>query len=131
MSSFAYLKGVVREWSRLLHEATGGRLYVGSVDVVVPQSWNDAGDDCRRVRNVAPTQLADYADADVRVGVSHPLFGDVPFTQQSRDCAHQGDFISISDAFFDDAVGANITDMWIHGKSSFASQCYRPLNIIV
>jgi len=119
----------VREWSRLLHEATGGRLYVGSVDVIVPGSWSDApgggggsgsggggGDECRHLRGVSPARLATYAEADVRVGLSHPLFGDAPFTQQSRDCSHQGDFISTTDAFFDRLAVSNITDLWIHGN---------------
>ena len=119
----------MREWSRLLHEATGGRLYVGSVDVIVPGSWSDApgggggsgsggggGDECRHLRGVSPARLATYAEADVRVGLSHPLFGDAPFTQQSRDCSHQGDFISTTDAFFDRLAVSNITDLWIHGN---------------
>lgn len=109
---------VVRESSRLLHQATDGRTYIRSVDVVLPSEWGvDVASLCNR--NVTKTRLESYNDADVRISAhGHPLFSggaDALWTQQSRDCGHMGDYISAGPQFF--FANANGTsDMWIKGR---------------
>ena len=109
---------VVRESSRMLHQATDGRAFIRTVTVVLPAGWGaDVAGACKR--NVTPTRIESYADADVRVSANpHPLFagaGDALFTQQSRDCGLPGDFISAGPEFFL-RNQHNASDIWIRGK---------------
>lgn len=112
---------IVRESSRLLHQATDGRAFIRSVSVVLPASWgSDVSSMCRR--NVSRTRLESYGEADVRVSANaHPLFtggADALWTQQSRDCGHMGDYISAGpDFFFQPTANAqNTSDIWIRGR---------------
>lgn len=113
---------VVRESSRLLHQATDGRAYIRSVDVILPAEWGvDAGSLCGR--NVSKTRLESYNEADVRVSAhGHPLFSggaDALWTQQSRDCGHMGDYISAGPRFFFQpsvSQSNNVSDMWVKGR---------------
>ena len=47
------------------------------------------------------------AEADVRIESGHPVYGNRPWTQQTRDCGQLGDYISIGSSFFteDSALG--------------------------
>ena len=108
---------VVRESSRLLHQSTDGRTFIRSVNVLLPAAWGDsAASICRR--NVSRTRTETYNDADVRVSANaHPLMAggaDSIWTQQSRDCGQQGDYISAGPEFF--FYKTESTDMWIRGK---------------
>lgn len=111
---------VIRESSRLLHQATDGRTFIRSVSVVLPTGWSSA--DCGR--NVSRTRLESYGQADVRISSQpHPLFNggaDVLWTQQSRDCGQMGDYISAGPDFFFKstaaAVSSNVSDVWIRGR---------------
>lgn len=119
---FFYLQMVIRESSRLLHQATDGRAFIRTVNVVLPAEWGvDIGAVCGR--NVSRTRLESYSLADVRISaVSHPLFtggADVLWTQQSRDCGHAGDYISAGPDFFFKSIlpaGSNVSDVWVKGR---------------
>lgn len=41
------------------------------------------------------TSRSSINDATVRIGTEHPVFGHLPWTQQSRGCGLEGDFISM------------------------------------
>lgn len=110
----------MRESSRLLHQSTDGRAYFRSVTVIVPSSWStvDWAATCRR--NITRTRLGSYANAEVRVSATaHPLFtggADAVWTQQSRDCGQQGDYISAGPEFFFKLDSSNpSSDAWIKG----------------
>jgi hypothetical protein len=109
---------IIRESSRLLHQATDGRAFIRSVSVVLPTGWSSA--DCGR--NVSRTRLESYGQADVRISaLPHPLFSggaDALWTQQSRDCGHMGDYISAGPDFFfkPSASSSNVSDVWIRGR---------------
>lgn len=115
---------IVRESSRLLHQATDGRAYIRTVNVILPAGWGvDISSMCRR--NVSRTRVESYNEADVRVSANgHPLFAggvDALWTQQSRDCGHMGDYISAGpDFFFRPTAGHqnnnNNSDIWIRGR---------------
>lgn len=113
---------VVRESSRMLHQATDGRAFVRTVTVVLPAAWgSEAALACKR--NVTPTRSESYEGADVRVAAApHPLFagaGDALWTQQARDCGQPGDFIAAGPEFFFNAQRTNASDVWIRGTSTF------------
>ena len=105
---------IVRESSRLLHQATEGRAFIRSASVVLPTGWSIA--DCRR--NVSQTRLESYGQADVRISAqSHPLFtggADALWTQQSRDCGYMGDYISAGPDFF--FKSSNVSEVWVRGR---------------
>ncbi|XP_057378167.1 calcium-activated chloride channel regulator 1-like [Daphnia carinata] len=119
---FHHLEMVIRESSRLLHQATDGRAFIRTVSVVVPTGWGvDVSSMCGR--NVSRTRLESYDEADVRVSaLPHPLFtggADVLWTQQSRDCGQPGDYISAGPDFFfkpTPTFGTNVSDVWIRGR---------------
>lgn len=112
---------VVRESSRLLHQATDGRAYIRTVSVILPAGWGvDVSSMCRR--NVSRTRSESYNEADIRISANgHPLFAlgaDALWTQQSRDCGQMGDYISAGPDFFFQA-GHNLnnnSDIWIRGR---------------
>ena len=39
-------------------------------------------------------------NVDVHIGLDHPIYREIPFTQQSRGCGQNGDYISIPYHFF-------------------------------
>ena len=107
----------MRESSRLLHQATDGRAFIRSVNVVLPASWTgDLSSSCRR--NVSRTRLDFYSEADVKISSGpHPLFSggaDSLWTQQSRECGQTGDYISAGPDFFFRMDASD--DVWIKGK---------------
>jgi len=104
------LEVAFRESSRLLHTSTGGRVYFRSISVLLPSSWNVSG-----CRNVTRSRVENYDDADFRVGVTHPLFGDSLWTQQSQDCGKPGDYVSLTPAFFTGHTN-NGTENWMRGR---------------
>jgi len=61
---------------------------------VVPQSWDTLA--CGRTLPVGSyTSKSSLHDAAIRIGTEHPIFGHLPWTQQSRGCGQPGDFISV------------------------------------
>ncbi len=109
---------VMRESSRLLHQATDGRAFIRSVNVVLPASWTgDLSSSCRR--NVSRTRLDSYSEADVKISSApHPLFSggaDSLWTQQSRECGQSGDYISAGPDFFFRMDASD--EVWIKGKN--------------
>jgi hypothetical protein len=79
----------VTEASQFLHEALGGRAYWRSVTVLLPDSWPG--------HCVARSVVGSSGErADISIGVPHPVFGNAPWTQQSRGCGQPGDMIHLS-----------------------------------
>jgi len=79
----------VTEASQFLHQALDGRAYWRSVTVLLPDSWTS--------HCVARSAVGSSGErADISIGVPHPVFGNAPWTQQSRGCAQPGDMIHIS-----------------------------------
>ena len=112
---------VIRESSRLLHQATDGRAYIRTVSVVLPAGWGvDVSSMCKR--NVSRTRLESYSESDVKISAApHPLFtggADALWTQQSRDCGQMGDYISTGPDFFFQPTTSiqNGSDIWIRGR---------------
>ncbi|KAL1122002.1 hypothetical protein AAG570_003409, partial [Ranatra chinensis] len=62
-------------------------VYWGSVVVLVPAHWGD--------RCVGNTVVSQGEVPNVRVGPTHPVYKDSVWTQQSRPCGHQGDYVYI------------------------------------
>ncbi|KAK3869455.1 hypothetical protein Pcinc_025224 [Petrolisthes cinctipes] len=80
--------------SSLMFDATGSRVYFRTVTIAIPASWS-----CGEV--ITPSDLLDYNwdTAHIRVGPSHALFTDTPWTQQSGGCGDPADFIYFSDNY--------------------------------
>lgn len=78
--------------SSLMFNATGGRVYLRSVTVAVPEAWT-----CAEITQ-DPLDY-NWETAHVRVGPSHILFGDTPWTQQAGGCGDPGDFIYLSENY--------------------------------
>ena len=85
----------------MLHELTDGRAYLRNVDIVVPSSWDTNG--CQRTVVKSPI----VREADIRIGPTHPLFGDRPWTKQSQNCWKPGDFVSLSVPFLTEGSANN------------------------
>ena len=78
--------------SGVLHSALDGKVYIKSVNVVVPSSWRESK--CSEAIR-PPKGDTPYRRADVWVSGPHPIHDERPFTQQSRGCGQSGDFISL------------------------------------
>ena len=88
------------ETSSILYESLNNVAMLKEFHIVLPPSWNRS--DCNRnFTSMAP------AEADVRIESGHPVYGNRPWTQQTRDCGQLGDYISIGSSFFteDSALG--------------------------
>ncbi len=60
----------------------------------MPPNWDTAS--CGRALPVgAFTSRGTMNDAVIRIGTEHPIFGNQPWTQQSRGCGLPGDYISV------------------------------------
>ncbi|XP_063226758.1 calcium-activated chloride channel regulator 4-like [Bacillus rossius redtenbacheri] len=75
--------------SRFLHSSLDGRAYLASVTVLLPDSWSDS---CTPRHVVSSSGEA----PDLTVGPAHPIFGQEPWTQQSRGCGRPGDMVHLS-----------------------------------
>ncbi|XP_014279216.1 calcium-activated chloride channel regulator 1 [Halyomorpha halys] len=84
------LESAMSSGSAGVYKATGGRASWKSVTVLVPGNWPDS---CVPAHSTVPAQ---GEKPDIRVALSHPVFRDMPWTQQSKPCGHQGDFIYLS-----------------------------------
>lgn len=85
---------MVTSASSLLFTATGETVFFGDVVIAVPQQWVCQGNPSQA------TQLEyTWDSAHIRVGPSHQLFGDNPWTQQPGGCGDPGDWIYVSDTF--------------------------------
>lgn len=85
---------MVEDASQLMFSATGIMAYFGDVVIVVPKSWPCPG------ITFESMQLAHSWDSShLRVGPSHYLFGDNPWTQQPGGCGEPGDFIYLPENF--------------------------------
>lgn len=88
------IKTMVEEASQLMFSATGNKAFFRDVAIVVPESWS-----CPE-NNPAETQLVySWDSSHLRVGPSHYLFGDNPWTQQLGGCGEPGDWIYLPENF--------------------------------
>ncbi|KAK4301446.1 hypothetical protein Pmani_026402 [Petrolisthes manimaculis] len=79
--------------SSLMFDATGSRVYFHTVTIAIPASWSCG--------EVISSDLLDYNwdTAHIRVGSSHTLFTDTPWTQQPGGCGDPADFIYFSENY--------------------------------
>ena len=77
------------ETSSILYESLNNVAMLKEFHIVLPPSWNRS--DCNRnFTSMAP------AEADVRIESGHPVYGNRPWTQQTRDCGQQLHFRAIT-----------------------------------
>ncbi|XP_039277350.1 calcium-activated chloride channel regulator 1 isoform X2 [Nilaparvata lugens] len=79
--------------SRAVYESVGGKASWGTVVILLPSQWPDS---CIPVAGLEP-QASQGEQPDIRIGLSHPVYYDAVWTQQSRGCGEPGDFIYISE----------------------------------
>ena len=83
--------------SNVLHKALNEKVFLKSISVVVPSSWRDS--QCNTVIRT-PKGETPYRKADILVSAEdHPIYGAIPFTQQSKGCGQHGDFMSMPFSF--------------------------------
>lgn len=83
------IKKLLTEGSHVLHEAFDNRVYLKSATIVIPKSWRDSM--CQTVIH-GPQGDTPYRQPDIFIQDKHPIYGQRPFTQQSRGCGQPGDF---------------------------------------
>lgn len=84
------LQSALASASRSLYTALNGRAFWGGVTVLLPNHWPDS---C--VPSQSPVGSLGETP-DIRIGVTHPVHGDSVWTQQSKGCGQQGDFVYMS-----------------------------------
>lgn len=85
---------MVEAASQLMFSATEGKVFFGDVVIVVPENWS-----CQGQTGPANDMVYSWDSAHLRVGPSHYLFGDNPWTQQLGGCGEPGDWIYVPDNF--------------------------------
>jgi len=73
-----------------IYDATGGRGRFGSLNVILPNSWNN--EECLRSRDVYHQVQNGFetSQIDIVVEAAHPIFGADPWTEQFGQCGVQG-----------------------------------------
>lgn len=111
------LQGVLTSASDYLRRATDGRVYFHRVTIVVPPHWDSVA--CRgALPSSSYTSRGAVNEATIRIGTEHPIFGQYPWTQQSRGCGLPGDFISVGYHYI---LQFNETENGIVGSSASSS----------
>ncbi len=101
--------------SRVLHNALDGKVYLKSVNVIVPSSWReskcDSGAGGSALSISLPKGDRPYRRPDVWVTGPHPIHGETPYTQQTKSCGQPGEFISFPFQYLSGrGGGANLTE---------------------
>ena len=74
------------EGSKSLYSASQGWAHIKNVDILVPESWSHIQ------ANIAHQV---HEDAEIRVEPTSAIYGDSPFTLQTRECGQQAEFIQV------------------------------------
>ena len=74
--------------SEVLYSSSRGWAHLNTVFILLPTSWTSVPD-------TRPAQSV-HTEAEVRVELSSPLYGDTPFTLQTGACGEQGEFIQVT-----------------------------------
>ncbi|KAG1668358.1 Calcium-activated chloride channel regulator 1 [Nymphon striatum] len=83
--------------SKKLFEATDGKFYFKSVNVIFPPSW-----DSDIISSVGPEykfstkSCTHFRNTDIRIDKANPLFSDEPYTLQSKGCGNFGHYIHLT-----------------------------------
>ena len=72
--------------STQLYDSTGGRGRFGSIEVIVPSSWNN--EECLKSRRLQPHST--QGDPNILVESPHPIFGSQPHADQFGQCGVPG-----------------------------------------
>ncbi|XP_018411398.1 PREDICTED: epithelial chloride channel protein-like [Nanorana parkeri] len=86
------IKEMVIDASSYLFNATENRLYINSVNILVPSTWTSKNDYVKRQRET-------YKKADVIIENPFPKYGDDPYTLQYRGCGAPGEYIHLTPNF--------------------------------
>ena len=70
-----------------LFHASRKRAYFKSLTVILPLTWNTLRIDQAKGGGES------YTDADIRVDIANPLYGNIPFTQRGPRCGELGEYI--------------------------------------
>ncbi|KAK9507731.1 hypothetical protein O3M35_007519 [Rhynocoris fuscipes] len=108
-----YFQTALSAGSNAVYRSLRGRASWKSVTVLVPGSWPDT---CVPAHSTIPSQ---GEKADIKLGLPHPVYRDTPWTQQTKPCGHQGDFIYLSYRLFldqnsynQDTLGKSLAREW-------------------
>lgn len=87
-------QAMIQSASSLLFNATGSKLFLKDVVIVVPELWPCDGEYFDSLQ-----RAYSWDSAHLRVSPAHHLFGDNPWTQQPGVCGHPGDWIYLPENF--------------------------------
>ncbi|KAM3915156.1 calcium-activated chloride channel regulator 1-like [Leptodactylus fuscus] len=88
------IKDMVKEATGFLFDATGKRLYIRSVKILIPFSWS--------AKNYVKPKTETYDKADIKIADPTQKHGNDPYTQQYGQCGKQGQFIHLTPEFMTD-----------------------------
>ncbi|XP_067667287.1 calcium-activated chloride channel regulator 3A-1-like [Haliotis asinina] len=89
------IQDLITQGSWSLFVATRNRAYLGTVTILVPDTWHY---DPSWTINTSQT----FQDADIRVDWPHPGHGSDPYTFQWGPCGHSGQYIHLTPGFLTD-----------------------------
>ncbi|KAM3915691.1 calcium-activated chloride channel regulator 1-like [Leptodactylus fuscus] len=88
------IKDMMKEATGFLFDATGKRLYIRNVKILVPKTWS--------ANDYAKPKTETYAKADIIITNPSLKYGDDPYTQQYGRCGEGGQFIHLTPNFITD-----------------------------
>ncbi|CAL4117431.1 unnamed protein product [Meganyctiphanes norvegica] len=88
------IKNVLSEFSKQLFNATGRRVSIRDVTIVLPRSWQTTNSQTCAIWGPLTTS-AIPTPANIHVSTPHPVFHTRPWVQQSQGCGQPGDYIQL------------------------------------
>ncbi|XP_075688311.1 calcium-activated chloride channel regulator 1-like [Rhinoderma darwinii] len=88
------IKDMVKEATGFLFDATGKRLYIQSVKILIPNSWS--------ANNYTKPKIETYDKADIIIANPTLKHASDPYTQQYGRCGEQGKYIHLTPNFITD-----------------------------
>ncbi|XP_069823728.1 calcium-activated chloride channel regulator 1-like [Dendropsophus ebraccatus] len=88
------IKDMVKEATGFLFDATGKRLYIRSVKILIPVSWS--------AKNYSRPKTETYDKADIIIADPIVKFGNDPYTQQYGGCGEPGQYIHLTPEYITD-----------------------------
>ncbi|XP_057379893.1 calcium-activated chloride channel regulator 1-like isoform X2 [Daphnia carinata] len=87
------LKALLTETSAILFQATGNRVYLKNIDILLPPAWTSS--------TALLTSKLSYQLADIRL-TNEPASGSLPYTLHSGKCGVNGNFITLPPEYLED-----------------------------
>ncbi|TRY62999.1 hypothetical protein TCAL_08293 [Tigriopus californicus] len=85
----------IQDGSKQLYKSTQKYAYIKTVKILVPKSWHDFSDIDGTTFNLV------LDDGRIQVDLGNPVFGDMPYVEQTGDCGSRNNLLHVTGSFLE------------------------------